>query len=260
MTAGLAGFGGDYARVRTDCRLVGSRRHRRPAGRLLRRRRPDPRLPHLPGPRRPGHDEQPAVQGRGERPVAVRLHRPDPGGQGRPGHQRLPDQPQHQALRGRVGRVGAQPPDREQRRALQPRVRGRAHRRGAALLPREPGRARPGSPSGSIVAGFFAEVFDRLPADDLRPTSTRPWRPSSRRCWPMSVVERVGPLEDLAPRARPAGCEVGDQRDRARPHRRRRLRHRRPLQPPGHLALGGRGARRRAAPSSAGSTAAPSRW
>ena len=42
-------------------------RHRRPAGRLLRRGRPDARLPHLPGPRRPRHHLEPAVQGRGRR-------------------------------------------------------------------------------------------------------------------------------------------------------------------------------------------------
>ena len=61
-----------------------------------------------------------------------------------PGAQRLPDQPQPEALRGGLGRVGAQPRDREQRRALQPRLGGRPGRRRAALLPREPGRAAAG--------------------------------------------------------------------------------------------------------------------
>ena len=78
------GFGGDYARLRTDCRLVRPGRLGQPPGRLLRRRRPDPRLPHLPGARRAGHHEQPAVQGRGQRPVAVRVHRAHPGRRRRP--------------------------------------------------------------------------------------------------------------------------------------------------------------------------------
>ena len=54
-----------------------------PPGRLLRRRRPDARLPHVPGPRRARHHEQPPVQGSGERPLAIRVHRPHPRGEGR---------------------------------------------------------------------------------------------------------------------------------------------------------------------------------
>ena len=75
---------------------------------------------------------------------ALGLHGPHPGAARGPGHQRLPDQPHDQAERARLGRVGAQPRDREQRRPLQPRVRRRPDRRGAALLPREPGRAARG--------------------------------------------------------------------------------------------------------------------
>ena len=86
VTAGLVGFGGDYARVRTDCRLLGRGATGNLVGRLLRRRRPDARLPHLPGPRGARHHQQPAVQGRRERPVPVRVHGPDPGREGRAGH------------------------------------------------------------------------------------------------------------------------------------------------------------------------------
>ena len=144
----LAGFGGDYARLRTDCRLTGRGASGHAAGRLLRRRRPDARLPHLPGPRRARHHQQPALQGHGRRPLAVRVHRPHPGGQGRPRHQRLPDEPQHQALRGRLGGVGPEPPDREQRRPLQPRVGGRARSTRSSASTSRAAACPPASPSG----------------------------------------------------------------------------------------------------------------
>ena len=48
---GAAALGGDYARLRTDCRLVGRGATGDLLGRLLRRGRPDARLPHVPGPR-----------------------------------------------------------------------------------------------------------------------------------------------------------------------------------------------------------------
>ena len=246
VTAGLAGFGGDYARLRTDCRLVGRGRHRRPAGRLLRRRRPDARLPHLPGPRRARHHQQPALQGRGERPLPVRLHRPHPGRQGRPGHQRLPDQPQHQALRRRVGRVGAQPRDREQRRALQPRLGRRPDRRGAALLPREPRRADPGRRAahrGRVLRRGARPAARQRPA---RPRSTpRVAAKLDRRCSHERRRARR-PARRPRPTARPAGStsattriavvRIGDDvyaiGDRCTP--------------PGHLAVRGRGRLRRA--------------
>ena len=52
-----AALAGDYAR---PVRLPpgGAGRHRRPPRRLLRRGRPDARLPHLPGPRRPRHHQR----------------------------------------------------------------------------------------------------------------------------------------------------------------------------------------------------------
>ncbi len=63
----------------------------------------------------------------------IRL-RPD-GAQGR----REPDQPQPRAHGRRGGGVDPEPRDRSQRRAVLARQCGRSHRRGAALLPREPG-------------------------------------------------------------------------------------------------------------------------
>ena len=114
---------------------------REPAGHLVRRGRPDPRLPHLPGARRPRHRQRPRLQGRRRRSEPQRLHRAHPGRRDRPGHRRPADQPQPQAVRRRLGRVGAQPRDPQQRRAVRPRLGGRARRRGAALVRREPRRA-----------------------------------------------------------------------------------------------------------------------
>ena len=107
--------------------------------------------------------------------------------QGRPGHRRLPDQPQPQAQRRRLGRERAQPRDRDQRRPVQPRLHRRPDRRGAALLPREPRRAARGRPSGSIVLGFFDEV--------LEPAARRPsW---SASCGPRSP-RKLEPKRTLA--------------------------------------------------------------
>ena len=142
-------LGGDYARLRTDCRLDG----RGATGNLLAvyfgegdqmldfRTFQDHRAPDT--------TSQPAVQGRRRRPSPLGLHRPHPGPEGRPGHQRLPDQPQHQAVRPRLGRVGAQPRDREQRRALQPRLDGRARSTTTSASTSRAAACRPRSPSGS---------------------------------------------------------------------------------------------------------------
>ena len=72
-----------------------ARRHRQPAGRVLRRGRPDARLPHLPGPRRPRHHlatccsrGRSAAQSRSVYTGLIRVR------QEGPRHQRLPDQPQ----------------------------------------------------------------------------------------------------------------------------------------------------------------------
>ena len=98
-------------------------------------------------------------------------------GRGRPGHQRHPDQPQPQAVRRRLGRVGAQPRDREQRRALRPRLGRRPGRRGAALVPREPGRARRRSPSGSSSPGSSTRSSPTCPS----PAAAGPLRDRDRR-------------------------------------------------------------------------------
>ena len=118
-----------------------SGRHRQPAGDVVRRGRPDTRLPHLPGARRARHHQRPRLQGRRRRSQPQRLHRPHPGRRGRPGHRRPPDQPQPQAVRRGLGRVGAQPRDPQQRGSLRPRLGRRTDRRRAVLVPREPGRA-----------------------------------------------------------------------------------------------------------------------
>ena len=101
LTSVSAAFGGDYARQRTDCRLVG----RGAAGNL-----------------------RAVYFGEAEQMLDFRTFQDHAAPEERPGHERLPDQPQHQVVGRRVGRVGAQAGDREQRRALQSRFGGRTDR------------------------------------------------------------------------------------------------------------------------------------
>ncbi len=85
-------LGGDYARVRTDAQVVGQGATHAPGRPVLRRRHADARLPHHAGPRRPAHDQRPAVQGRGAGPRPQRVHRPDPHRPARP-RARSPSRP-----------------------------------------------------------------------------------------------------------------------------------------------------------------------
>ena len=136
-----AGHRGARRRLRPRAHRGPPRRPGRfhPPGRaVLRRWRPDARLPHHPGPRRAAHVERPAVQGRRAGPFTQRLHRPHPHPRERQGHRRLPDEPQPDAQRRRLGRERAEPRHPDQRREVQPRVHGRPDRRGPAVLPREP--------------------------------------------------------------------------------------------------------------------------
>ena len=98
----------------------------------------DARLPHAPGPRRAAHAQRPAVQGRGRgrRPLGLLRSRApaDDGAEG----ERVADQPQPRAHRGRERGVDPEPRDRSQRREVLARLDGRPDRRRPALLPREP--------------------------------------------------------------------------------------------------------------------------
>ena len=159
-------LGGDYARVRTEARVVGPGRQH-PAGRaVLRRRQPDARLPHPAGPRRAEDAQRPAVQGCGAGPREERLHRADQDPARRQGLAGVPDQPQPHAQRGRVGRERAQPRHRDQRREVQPRQHRRPDRRGAALLPREPRHPARGrrAPRGARLLRRGARAAARRPA------------------------------------------------------------------------------------------------
>ena len=99
---------------------------------------------------------------------------PHPGAAHRPGHQRLPDQPQHQAVRAGLGRIGARPRDREQRRALLPRLDGRPHRRSTSASTSRAAACRPTVAERLILSGFFDEVIDRL-------AGARRWAPTCAR-------------------------------------------------------------------------------
>ena len=112
-------------------------------------RHADARLPHPSGPRR--RRARPATCCSRARSAASRIRVYTGLIRVRPGaarHQRVPDEPQPGAQRGRARRVGAQPRDRGERRQLQPRIGDRADRPRPALLPRVPRRAAPASPTG----------------------------------------------------------------------------------------------------------------
>ena len=93
----------------------------------------------------------------------------------RPGHRGLPDQPEPQALRARLGRVGAQPRDREQRRALLATPPPSAPSTRTSASTSRAGACRPPEAERLIVAGFFDDVLDPVP----RPGRRRP-RPGAR--------------------------------------------------------------------------------
>ena len=168
LTSAQAGLGGDYARTRTDCRLVG----RGATGNLqaLYFGEGNQTLDFRTFQEHAAPDTTSNLLFKGAvgEPEPLRLHRPHQGREERPRHQRLPDQPQPEALRRRLGRVRAEPRDRDQRRALQPRLHGRPDRRGPALLPREPRRAHRGRRAPGR-AGFFDEVLEALPAAAVVP-------------------------------------------------------------------------------------------
>ena len=179
--------------------------------------------------------------------------------QGGPGHQRLPDEPQHQAVRRRLGRVGAEPRDREQRRALlaTPRPSGPIDEEQRFYL--ESRGVPPTVAERLIVAGFFDEVIDAAARRRLVAAGARGRdRGQARRARGASADDgdatASAALDDLRRRRGPPLRRRRPPIAR-RAHRRRRLRHRRPLQPRRRVAGRGRGRRRRAARSSAGSTA-----
>ena len=170
LRSGTAAFGGDYSRLRVDTELAGRGAHGDLYRRLLRIRHAAARLPHLPGPRRAGHHLEPAVQGCARREGRIGLHRPDQDPPRRTWVPGVPDQPQPQALRRRVGRVRAQPRDREQRGPVLPCVDRRT-------------RSTPSSASTSRVEASPPIVPS---GSSSRASSTR----SSRRC-PLGPFEPV---------------------------------------------------------------------
>ena len=125
-----------------------SGRGERPARGLLRRRRADARLPHVPGPRRAPHPQRPAVQGRGggHRPLRLQRAHPHPArrAEGR-GHA---VEPQPRAQRGRRRGVDPEPRDRGRRRAVLARVDGRVRSTTTSATTSRPAACGPRTPSG----------------------------------------------------------------------------------------------------------------
>ena len=152
----------------------------------------------------------------------------------------------------RLGRVGAEPGDREQRRALQPRLDRRPDRRRAALLPREPGRAAGRRPSGWWSPASSTRCWRRIPVPVLRDHIRAEIAAKLDRAAEDGAIgrevawtwtERLCAVDDIAGRR---GPPVRGRRPphRRRADRRRLLRDRRHLHAPEHLAERGRGARR----------------
>ena len=183
VTAGLAGFGGDYTRVRTDCRLVG----RGATGDLLAAYfgDGDQTLDYRTFQDHVAPDTTSNLLFKGavsdrSRSVYTGLIRVGKGARGTNAFQtnrniklsedawaesvpnlEIENNDVHCSHASAVG-----PIDEEQRFYLE--SRGVPTRVAERL----------------IVAGFFAEVFDRLPANDLRPDARRRRRRQARaRCW-----------------------------------------------------------------------------
>ena len=96
--------------------------------------------------------------------------RPHPG-RGR-GHRHLRAQPQPRPDRGRAGRLGAQPGDRDRRdRRRRPRERDRPVRRRAAVLPAGPAASPRTTARRLVVRGFFATVVSRIGIPEISGTS-----------------------------------------------------------------------------------------
>ena len=133
-------LGGDYVRARTEARLSGQGASTKQVALYFAGGEQMHDFRTIQDHDASAHQQRPAVQGRGPGSCGERLHRTDQDPQARRRHGGLPDQPQPDALRGRLGRERPEPRHRDQRRQVQPRVDDRPDRRGAALLPREPGR------------------------------------------------------------------------------------------------------------------------
>ena len=94
--------------------------------RVLRRRRPAPRLRHVPGAHRAEHDERLRLQGRAARRGVDGVARDDPRREGRAEDERLPGEPQPAAVEGGARGLDPRPRDPRQRRALHARRDARA--------------------------------------------------------------------------------------------------------------------------------------
>ena len=255
-------LGGDYARVRTDCRLVGQRRHRRPDRRstsaTATRCTTSARSRTTSPPTRPATCCSRARSRTTARSVYTGLIHV---GKEATGTNAFQTNRNLKLVRGRVGRARAEPRDRDQRRALQPRLARSARSTRTSASTSRAAACRPTVAERLIVLGFFDEVLEQLPVPDAGRDLRRPGRRQARPRGDSHDAERVCcALDDLDARTAPAASTsastasavvrigddfyaIGDTCTHAE-----------------HLAVRGRGARATSARSSAGSTAARSRW
>ena len=210
---------------------------------------------------------EPAVQGRRRGPLAVGLHRPHPhreaDGRGSNAFQTNRNVKLSDGVRG-PSRCRTSRSRTTTCTAPTHRRSGRSTRTSASTS--RAAACRRGSPSGSIVLGFFDEVLDRLPAPAASPRRFGPrWRPGSpaRGATAMSAAR---PPSGSARRRRRRGRRADPLRRRRPPVVRGAIRRRR-LYAVGDICTHadvslsrGRGRCATPARSSAGSTAAPSTW
>ena len=192
------------------------------------------------------HPQRPAVQGRGRGQGPVGLQRAHPAPARGPEVERVPDQPEPGAERGRRRRVDPEPRDRGERRPLLARVDRRSDRRRPALLPREPRASVPRTPSDSSCS-----ASSRTSSSGCR--SRRSRARCGARCTRRSGISMGTEVRGLLGRRRARAVVAALRRRRSpalrRAPRRRLVRDRRPV-----LARG----RRRSPRASSGPTSARS--
>ena len=147
-------LGGDYARLRSESLLAGQGAESDLLAVYFGDGDADARLPHAAGPRRAATRAATCCsRARSRTPPARCTPGSSASGTTRAEVERVPDQPQPRAHRGRERGVDPEPRDRGQRREVLARVDGRPDRRRPALLPRDAAASRPRRPSGSSCSG-----------------------------------------------------------------------------------------------------------
>ena len=167
LRSSAVALGGDYARLRSESLLTGEGAESDLLAVYFGDQEQMLDFRTLQDHARAAHPQRPAVQGRGRGRGPLGLQRAHPAAARGAEVERVPDQPQPRAERGRGRRVDPEPRDRGERRPLLARVDRRPDRRRPALLPREPRASGPRTPSGSSCSGSSRTCSPRLPIPSL---------------------------------------------------------------------------------------------